>query len=587
DGKGWSGGSTRPDGEANQPANIKEKRPKVFLEVELHKRQLGRIVLELFGDVVPKTVENFRCLCTGEKGISAVSGKPLSFKGSRFHKIIPGKIIQGGDITKGDGSGGDSIYNQDGDGTFGCENFKVKHDRPALVSMAHKRGQEGKNCSQFFFTSKAEPKLDGKHTVFGRVIEGLDKLSKLESMGTKGGTPLFEAVISDCGELESACMGARKRKMEQVPLPPGWKQKESRSKVKPGREKPEVFAVATQLKGRGGPGMASLKEPLLPNRNVVPKGASAVQTALAFAVFIAVRSFHPIIIDISKTDGKLPYGKATPCVVNSAVDIAIGNTLALLFGGMDGLKQCWDPVPLKIFSAIAVVYAFGDFLEMQSMAVMGGAAYQILLQSKLLVTALIMWGLRGQRQTTLQWNVLVTIALGMSAFVLSEDSSDEGSFQPIGLLFVVAKVFFSCLCAVLAEKHLKAFKEMPIYAQVAQLKIAWLVTSLLLTLLFDRNVREDGFWSGWDSRTIVVAISWVCKGWSTFYVLKTLDSVLKNIGEAAAILVIYIFDVLVADAVSDILPVHGKDFHIATCLMVLVIVLTVISYTLAPTWKSA
>ncbi|CAJ1440676.1 unnamed protein product [Effrenium voratum] len=264
-----------------------------------------------------------------------------------------------------------------------------------------------------------------------------------------------------------------------------------------------------------------------------------------------------------------------------------GNTLALLFGGMDGLKQCWDPVPLKIFSAIAVVYAFGDFLEMQSMAVMGGAAYQILLQSKLLVTALIMWGLRGQRQTTLQWNVLVTIALGMSAFVLSEDSSDEGSFQPIGLLFVVAKVFFSCLCAVLAEKHLKAFKEMPIYAQVAQLKIAWLVTSLLLTLLFDRNVREDGFWSGWDSRTIVVAISWVCKGWSTFYVLKTLDSVLKNIGEAAAILVIYIFDVLVADAVSDILPVHGKDFHIATCLMVLVIVLTVISYTLAPTWKSA
>eukprot|EP00913_Durusdinium_trenchii_P021160 g19883.t1 len=73
--------------------------------------------------------------------------------------------------------------------------------------------------------------------------------------------------------------------------------------------------------------------------------------------------------------------------------------------------------------------------------------------------------MRGQRQTTLQWNVLVTIALGMSAFVLAEDSSDQGAFQPIGLVFVVAKVFFSCLCAVLAEKHLKAFKEMPIYAQ--------------------------------------------------------------------------------------------------------------------------
>mmetsp|Transcript_53203 Transcript_53203/g.99793 ORF Transcript_53203/g.99793 Transcript_53203/m.99793 type:complete len:430 (-) Transcript_53203:55-1344(-) len=230
DGKGWSGGSTRPDGEANQPASIKEKRPKVFLEVELHKRQLGRIVLELFGDVVPKTVENFRCLCTGERGVSAVSGKKLSFKGSRFHKIIPGKIIQGGDITKGDGSGGDSIYNQDGDGTFECENFKLKHDRPGLVSMAHKRGKEGQNCSQFFFTSKAEPKLDGKHTVFGRVIEGVDKLSKLESMGTKGGTPLFEAVISDCGELESECLRNRKRKIEEIPMPPGWTKKESRSK---------------------------------------------------------------------------------------------------------------------------------------------------------------------------------------------------------------------------------------------------------------------------------------------------------------------------------------------------------------------
>ncbi|CAE7831733.1 cyp41 [Symbiodinium sp. CCMP2592] len=819
DGKGWSGGSTRPDGEANQPQRIKENRAKVFLEVELHKRKLGRIVLELFGDVVPKTAENFRCLCTGERGVSAVSGKPLSYKGSRFHKIIPGKIIQGGDFTKGDGSGGDSIFNQDGDGTFGCENFKLKHDRPGLVSMAHKRGEEGKQSSQFFFTSKAEPKLDGKHVVFGRVIEGIDKLSKLESMGTKGGTPLFEAVICDCGELESEALRTRKRKAEEIPLPPGWKKKESRS-----------------------------KEPLLPRHAAhVPKveKPGAGQTAFAFAVFIVVRSFHPIIIDISKTDGKLPYGKATPCVINSAVDIVIGgmvaeppnpgptgpkgssaecavlefqmqslkeelrdydeqlpcwsaelaaaeewaqqvdseadaaeaehrqlteelsemrltsispassacekdfeaavghhqkmgiahddfdeplpippstsdghnldehrrhvdrhlqqevsrrklavahlrqqhlvsadqalaagrkeaeelrealelaeregqelarqrqvaeeqelplrewvqhvegqvnaarkenlrlsaalnsslafrasllsddaeaqplrdsgmnvqqvrwlreheqsclarkaqlkeeiaaeekrredflkeawqhraiaeerhrrmggtgnlpnilqtpevrrapatstpgsllgspkilrpetsrswlsarippvpsrtagasgcasvsaspfvsrapmsepgesplamdrsfssrrspveiddilsedeqpdywdsgNSLAFLLGGMPGLKQCWDPTPLKVFSSIAVIYAFGDFLEMQSMSVMGGAAYQILLQSKLLVTALIMWFLRGQRQTTLQWNVLVTIALGMSAFVLADDSSE-------------------------------------------------------------------------------------------------------------------------------------------------------------------
>merc|ERR1712232_1422435 len=152
-----------------------------------------------------------------------------------------------------------------------------------------------------------------------------------------------------------------------------------------------------------------------------------------------------------------------------------------MFGGLEGLKQCWDPKPLKVFSAIAVLYAFGDFLEMQSMSVMGGAAYQILLHSKLLITALIVWAIRGQRQSALQWNVLLTIAMGMSAFVLVDEgakSSSSGgggnSFKLMGLLFVIAKVFFSCLCAVLTEKYLKAYKDMPIYAQVAQLKFTCL-----------------------------------------------------------------------------------------------------------------
>lgn len=232
DGKGWSGGSTRPDGEANQPQRIKEKRPKVFLEMELAKRPLGRIIIELFGDVVPKTVENFRCLCTGERGISPVSGKPLHLKGNIFHRIIPGKIVQGGDITKKNGQGGVSIYGQDGDGSFPDENFKLKHDRPGLVSMAHRGFEPGKNCSQFFFTSVAMPKLDGKHVVFGRVISGMDIVSKMESCGSQSGKPLFEVVIVACGELESEALATRKRKgrsNDEGPLPPGWEKKESRS----------------------------------------------------------------------------------------------------------------------------------------------------------------------------------------------------------------------------------------------------------------------------------------------------------------------------------------------------------------------
>jgi len=297
--------------------------------------------------------------------------------------------------------------------------------------------------------------------------------------------------------------------------------------------------------------------------------------------FVLVRSVHPIVIDISKTDGRLAYAKASPCVVNSAVDVFVGNAIALLLGGTQGLRQCWEPTSLKVFSAIAVLYAFGDFLEMVSMSVMGGAAYQILLQSKLLITALIMWALRGQRQSPVQWNVLLTIGLGMSAFVLMDEGSSDSPFQAVGLLFVLAKVFFSCLCAVLTEKYLKQFSSMPIYMQVAQLKFAWLWVSLLLTCSFDSAVMERGLFFGWDSRTCVVAASWVCKGWTTFLVLKNLDSVLKNIGEAAAILVIYIFDVLVADAVSDYIPVKGREFQLSSFLMVMVIVLTVVTYTMA------
>jgi peptidylprolyl isomerase len=235
DGKGWSGGATRSDGEANQPQKIKEKRPKIFMEIAIAERKLGRIVMELFGDAVPKTVENFRALCTGERGISPVSGKNLSYKGAKFHRVMSTKFVVGGDITRGDGSGGVSIYNQDADGTFEDENYKLKHDRPGLVSMAHKGvavGEPGVNSSQFFILSKAMPKFDGVNVVFGRIIEGMDKLSKMESAGTPSGKPLFPITIEDCGELESEAMRTRKRKApeKEEPLPPGWVKKESRSK---------------------------------------------------------------------------------------------------------------------------------------------------------------------------------------------------------------------------------------------------------------------------------------------------------------------------------------------------------------------
>lgn len=341
------------------------------------------------------------------------------------------------------------------------------------------------------------------------------------------------------------------------------------------------------------PTSGELTQPLLPKHGSSAQSPPETRAAKtrnvaavfgAFFVFVMVRSFHPIIIDRSKDEnGKLPYGKATPCVINSAVDVIIGNLCAFLYEGMPGLQQCWNPESLKVFSAIAVAYAFGDFLEMQSMSMMGGAVYQILLQSKLVITALIMWWLRGQRQSGLQWNILLTIMISMSAFCVGQDSkssSSEGGFPIIGFAVVMLKVVFSCMCAVLAEKYLKVFGSMPIYMQVAQLKFMWFWVSLALVYTFDSSIASEGFFSGWDYRTCIVAASWVCKGWSTFTVLKLLDSVLKNIGEAVAVLVIYLFEVGSTAMAPEILE-GANEFQLSTFLMVLVVVLTVSSYTLA------
>ncbi|GAX79376.1 hypothetical protein CEUSTIGMA_g6818.t1 [Chlamydomonas eustigma] len=158
----------------------------------------GRIVCELFDSEVPKTCENFRCLCTGEKGLGKASKKPLHYQGVKFHRIVKGFCCQGGDVVKGDGSGGDSIYN----GKFNDEKngLKLKHDQAGILSMAN--SGKNSNSSQFFFTLAAAPQCDGKHVVFGKVVEGLDLLIRIDQeAATADGTPSCEVVIAACGMI--------------------------------------------------------------------------------------------------------------------------------------------------------------------------------------------------------------------------------------------------------------------------------------------------------------------------------------------------------------------------------------------------
>ncbi|UGQ15262.1 peptidylprolyl isomerase [Yinghuangia sp. ASG 101] len=159
----------------------------VYFDITIDKEPVGRITFKLFDDVVPQTARNFRELATGQHG--------FGYKGSAFHRVIPAFMLQGGDFTRGNGTGGKSIYGE----KFADENFQLKHTKPGLLSMAN--AGPNTNGSQFFVTTVVTDWLDGKHVVFGEVVEGMDVVKKIESYGSSSGTPSGSIVIADSGTV--------------------------------------------------------------------------------------------------------------------------------------------------------------------------------------------------------------------------------------------------------------------------------------------------------------------------------------------------------------------------------------------------
>ncbi|KRT78762.1 hypothetical protein AMK59_7733, partial [Oryctes borbonicus] len=166
----------------------------VFLDIKIGQEKTGRIILELFKNIVPKTVENFRALCTGEKGIGKHC-KPLHFKGAVFHRVVPQFMIQCGDIINFDGTGGESIY---GD-AFGDENFNISHSTEGIIGMAN--AGPNTNSSQFYVTTVPCTHLDGRNVAFGRVKKGLNIVREIQELPRKDDIPLVKCIVENCGEI--------------------------------------------------------------------------------------------------------------------------------------------------------------------------------------------------------------------------------------------------------------------------------------------------------------------------------------------------------------------------------------------------
>jgi len=313
-----------------------------------------------------------------------------------------------------------------------------------------------------------------------------------------------------------------------------------------------------------------------------PKGPPAkpigpVMELVVFFAFVIVRAFHPVVIDASKSeleDGRKAFlyqtSSAVIVMTVSMTFMTVGMCYAI--GGKKQFMSVWEAKPFVIFSINGVVYALGDYLEMASIGGLPAAAYQILQQSRIILTALLMIPAKGVYQTRLQWTLLAILTFSLSTYmVIASGGKTSGGGSGnlfVGTCFAFAKVVISCVGAVISDKYMKLYKNDPTHVCIARTFVARAVAILLLSLTQD--IWQVGFFSGWDTMTIAVTASFIIKSVSTLYIVALLDSILKNIAEAFSVLVIYAYDIFA--------PWVSKSFDTATFLSVLVVVAACAAY---------
>lgn len=307
-----------------------------------------------------------------------------------------------------------------------------------------------------------------------------------------------------------------------------------------------------------------------------PREIGPVMEMFVFLTVVMHRAVHPVVIDASKTFDKesgqkiFLYHTSSTILLSSSLLAAVSLAVCLTSGGKAQFKSIWKVKPMILFCFSGTVLAVGNYLEMKSLSKLHGAAYQILTQSKIVVTAVGVMCLKGVYQTRLQWILLFILMLAMSAYmtVMSREAEICRGQTILGMTFAFLKVAISCVGAVISDKYMKVYKDDPTHVHVARFSVGASASSVLMVFL--GGTWNAGFFAGWDVMPYAVTISFLVKNASSIYILSLLDSILKNIAESFAVLLIYTYDVYA--------PWVDKSFDAATFLAVMVVVASCAAY---------